>query len=215
MTPAIARTAFRLAACLALAGCAGTASRGEWIPLIDGASGLGNWTRVGDANWRPENGAIVADRGTIGFLVSKISFRDVEVRAEFRAEADTNSGVFLRVADPARITPESTYEVNIWDLRPDPKYGTGAIVDVAAVPVPNPHSAGGRWNTLEISARGKRLTVRLNGVVTADVEDGRLHEGPIALQYGPGVNGAAGGPIRWRKVLVRPLPAAGRALPES
>ena len=215
MISAIARTTAGLAACLALAGCAGPAVRDGWVTLIEGAAGLENWTRVGDANWRAEDDAIVADRGTIGFLVSRGSWRDFEVRAEFRAEADTNSGVFLRVADPARITPDNTYEVNIRDLRPDPKYGTGAIVDVAAVPVPNPHRAGGRWNVLEISARGKRLTVRLNGVLTADVEDGRLAEGPIALQYGPGVNGAPGGPIRWRKVQVRDRPALGRAPAKS
>lgn len=200
-----ARQAVRLAACLLIAGCVAAPADEGWITLIDGDTGLENWTRVGDANWRPEGGAIVADRGTIGFLVSRRAWRDVEVRAEFHAEADTNSGVFLRVADPARITPENTYEVNIWDLRPDPRYGTGAIVDVAAVPVPNPHRAAGRWNTIEIAAKGRRLTVRLNGAVTADVEDGRLPDGPIALQFGPGTKGAPGGPIRWRKVQVRPL----------
>jgi hypothetical protein len=26
----------------------------EWITLLDGASGLENWNRVGDANWRAE-----------------------------------------------------------------------------------------------------------------------------------------------------------------
>lgn len=205
MSPSFIRRAACLAACFLLSGCAAAPAGDGWITLIDGESGLENWTRVGDANWRGEGGAIVADRGTIGFLVSKAAWRDVEVRAEFHAEADTNSGVFLRVADPARITPESTYEVNIWDLRPDPRYGTGAIVDVAAVPVPNPHRAAGRWNTIEIGAKGRRLTVRLNGAVTADVEDGRLPAGPIALQFGPGTKGAPGGPIRWRKVQVRPL----------
>jgi len=42
-----------------------------WITLIDGAKGLENWNRVGDANWRAEDGAIVADKGKGGFLVSK------------------------------------------------------------------------------------------------------------------------------------------------
>ena len=42
-----------------------------WITLIAGAKGLENWNRVGDANWRAEDGAIVADKGKGGFLVSK------------------------------------------------------------------------------------------------------------------------------------------------
>ena len=67
----------------------------------------------------------------------------------------------------------------------------------------------GEWNTLEITARGTRLTVRLNGVQTVDAHDARLAAGPIALQFGPGPNGARGGPIRWRKVQVRDLQPPG------
>lgn len=48
-------------------------SSGGWVTLIDGATGLDNWNRVGDANWRAEDGAIVADKGKGGFLVSKAS----------------------------------------------------------------------------------------------------------------------------------------------
>ena len=32
-----------------------------WVTLIDGTTGLDNWNRIGDANWRAEDGAIVAD----------------------------------------------------------------------------------------------------------------------------------------------------------
>jgi hypothetical protein len=45
-----------------------------WTTLIDGVKGLDNWNRVGDANWRGEDGAIVADKGKGGFLVSKNSY---------------------------------------------------------------------------------------------------------------------------------------------
>ena len=54
-----------------------------WVTLIDGAKGLDNWNRVGDANWRAEDGAIVADKGKGGFLVSKNSYKDFQIRAEF------------------------------------------------------------------------------------------------------------------------------------
>src|ERR687892_1801648 len=36
---------------------------GSWTTLIDGASGLENWDRVGDANWRAEGGALLAHKG--------------------------------------------------------------------------------------------------------------------------------------------------------
>jgi hypothetical protein len=51
--------------------------------LIDRDIGLDNSTRDGDANWRAEAGDIVADRRKGGFLVSKQSFGDYELRVEF------------------------------------------------------------------------------------------------------------------------------------
>ena len=62
--------------------------------------------------------------------------------------------------------------------RPDPLYGTGAIVDVAKVfPMPK---AGGKWNTNEITAKGAQVTVVFNGVKTVDNQDTRFAEGPFA-----------------------------------
>ena len=95
--------------------------------------------------------------------------------------------------------------MNIWDLRPDPKYGTGAIVDVTAVPVPIAYKAGGQWNTYEITAKGSDLSVKLNGVVTASARNSQFASGPFALQFAAGVKGAPGGPIKWRKVQIKQL----------
>ena len=192
---------------VALAGCAQMRAMtgGGWETLVDGDKGLENFSRVGDANWRAEDGAIVADKGKGGYLVSKNAYKDFEIRAEFWAATDTNSGVFIRCTDPAKIGAVNCYEVNIWDIRPEPKYGTGAIVDVAAVPVPIVNKAGGKWNTYEITAKGSQLTVKLNGVQTVSVQDGKLPSGPFALQYGAGVKGAVGGAIKWRKVQIRAL----------
>lgn len=197
-----------LALVAALVGCAAgpadMASSG-WINLIDGDKGLENWNRIGDANWRAENGAIVADKGRSGYLISKESYRDFVIQAEFWAATDTNSGIFLRLSDTAKITADNAYEANIWDIRPDPIYATGAIVNHAPVPVPVIHKAGGKWNTFEITAKGSSLTVKFNGVTTAAIENSKFASGPFALQFGPGVKGAAGGPIKWRKVQIRPL----------
>jgi hypothetical protein len=182
-------------------GCAHQPFSVGWVTLVDGETGLENWNHLGGANWQAEGGAIVADKSTTkgsSFLVTKNSYKDFEIRAEFWAESKTNSGIFIRCSNPREITAANAYEVNIWDSRPDPSYGTGAIVDVAKVPVPIVYKAGGKWNTLEIKAAGPELTVILNGVVTVKVRDSKLAEGPFALQYNEG-------PIKWRKVQVRPL----------
>jgi hypothetical protein len=174
-----------------------------WTTLIDGSAGLENFNPVGDANWRAESGAIVADKGKGGHLVSKNSYKDFQIRAEFWADHTTNSGVFLRITNPNKITATDAYEVNIYDQRPEPEYGTGAIVNFAKVaPMPK---AGGKWNTYEITAKGSQLTVVLNGVQTVSVQDGKMAQGPFSLQFGNGPNDAPGGAIKWRKVQIRSL----------
>jgi hypothetical protein len=58
--------------------------------------------------------------------------------------------------------------------------------------------AGGKWNTIEITARGPLMSVVLNGVKTAEGKDEKFGSGPIGLQYGAGV-------VKFRKVAVKPL----------
>ena len=75
------------------------------------------------------------------------------IHAEFWASDDANSGIFVRCSDPKNIGAKTCYEVNIFDQRKDPTYGTGAIVNFAEVnPMPK---AGGKWNTFEITAKGR------------------------------------------------------------
>ena len=192
---------------VALAYAPQASSEAGWVSLFDGKS-LDGFNKIGDANWRIEDGMIVADRGN-GFLVTKTDYKDYEIRAEFWVEADSNSGIFLRVTNPEKIGSDNAYEVNIWDTRPDPSYGTGAIVNVAKVD-PMPH-AGGKWNTFEITAKGSSFTVVLNGQKTVDgAQDSKLANGKIALQHGLGTKDAAGvandkGVVKFRKVEIKPL----------
>ena len=195
-TSAVAALSAALAVALA-AGCAGISGSG-WTTLIDGSSGMENFNRVGEANWSARDGTVHADRGgkDPAYLVSKKSYRDFEMRVEFWASHDANSGVFLRCAYPGKITDKTCYEANIFDQRPDPTYGTGAIVNVAKVsPMPK---AGGKWNVYEITARGSHLVLVLNGEKTVDVQDGKLASGPFGLQWGRGT-------IMFRKVQIREL----------
>lgn len=174
---------------------------GGWTALFDGTS-LDHFNQVGDANWKLADGIVSADLGT-GFLVTKESYGDFEIRVEFYAEPDTNSGVFLRCGDAVKLDSNVCYEVNIWDMRPVQKYGTGAIVDTAAVdPMPK---AGGHWNTYDITARGDHLVVVLNGTKTADVHNAKHARGPIGLQRFPGVDKTGKHVIRFRKVEIRRL----------
>ena len=186
------------------AGCSHMPGQSEWTTLIDGERGLDGFDRIGDANWRAVDGAIVADKAKeTSYLVTRTSYKDFQIRAEFWADHTTNSGIFIRLSDPKKVGAANSYEVNIYDQRPDPSYGTGAIVDFAkASPMPK---AGGKWNTFLITAKGTNLTVELNGVQTVNIENGKFASGPFALQFGNGPKDAPGGVIKWRKVQVRTL----------
>ena len=190
-------------------GCAQMSSMYDsvtgWTTLIDGDSGLENFNRIGDANWRAEGGAIVADKGKGGHLVSKKSYKDFQIRAEFWADDTTNSGIFIRASDPSKIGAKTAYEVNIFDQRPGQEYATGAIVYIAKVPVPIVHRAGGKWNTYEITAKGSHLVLVFNGAKTVDIQNSQFAQGPISLQFANREKGTPGGAIKWRKVQIRPL----------
>jgi hypothetical protein len=158
-----------------------------------------NFSVVGEADWVAVDGAIQATKGgkDPSYLVSKNSYKDFAIRVEFWASDDANSGVFLRCQNPNQIGDESCYEANIFDQRPDPIYGTGAITKIAKAPSPMP-KAGGKWNTYEITAQGTRLVLVLNGMTTVDIQDSKFANGPIALQWGRGT-------IKFRKVEIRSL----------
>jgi len=171
-----------------------TAQGGAWTTLLDGSS-LKGWNIVGDANWEVADGAVQANKGT-GFLVTPVPYGDFQITLEFWVSDDANSGVFIRCADPKTIGAANSYEVNIYDKRPDQSFRTGGIVDVA-----KPASVimtGGKWNTFDITARGTKLTVVLNGMKMVDVDDTKHARGPIALQYGAGT-------VKFRNVRIRTL----------
>ena len=194
-----------LVAGLTAFGCATQGPPGTgWTTLIDGTpASMNNFYQSGaPANWRAVDGAIQADKGTgkgTSHLVTKNSYKDFQIWAEFWSADNTNSGIFIRITDPKNIGSKNSYEVNIFDQRPDPSYGTGAIVNFAKVdPMPK---AGGKWNTFLITAKGDNLIVVMNGVETANIRHAQFKEGPFSLQYGGGDTGA----IKWRKVMVKPL----------
>jgi 3-keto-disaccharide hydrolase len=198
----IAIAAASLAVALTVFGCAGEPGGSGWVTLIDGEKGLDNFNRIGDANWRGEGGAIVADKATTkgaSLLVSKQSYKDLEIYAEFWASEDTNSGVYLRAPDPNVVnTASGAFEVQIWDKNPNQLYRTGSLVNVAtAQPI---YKAANKWNTFEIYARGSQITVKMNGTVTSTTDYAKTHEGRVALQFNPGT-----GVVKFRKLMVRPL----------
>ena len=183
-------------AALAVVRSAPLSGAARWRALWDGRS-LQGWTRLGDAAWRIRAGILECDHGPISYLVSDETFDDVQIRIEFWVSDDANSGIFIRCTDPAKVTVDNSYEVNIFEQRPDQTYATGAIVGVAKVV--NMPKTGGRWNVMDIKAKGDRFAVTVNGQRTVDDVKNAAHAGGrITLQYGAGV-------VKFRKVEVRAI----------
>jgi hypothetical protein len=169
-----------------------------WAVLFAGQD-LTAFNQIGGANWRLEDGVVMADDGgDPGFLVTKAAFSDFHIRIEFQASSQTNSGIFIRCADPEVVSAEVCYEINVFDENQNPASRTGAIIDHAP-PAANV-MAGDAWNTFDIIAEGPHLIVRINDIVTADYTDPENEHpsGHIGLQ-------SNGGPIRFRDVRIRPL----------
>jgi hypothetical protein len=124
---------------------------------------------------------------------------------------DVDSGIYMRGSGRA--------QVNIW-MWP---IGSGEVysyrrdqtlppeVRRAVTPKKKADKPRGQWNTFEITMKGDRLTVKLNGeeVITNAQLPGIPAEGPIALQHHGGMrNGKWTGPpslIQFRNIKIKEL----------
>lgn len=159
---------------------------------------LDSWARVGEDPWRVADAEAEAGPAeVVGFLVSNESYNDFRLTLEYWIEDDTNSGLYIRCASPAEITPDNCYEVNIWDNHPKPASRTGGIVGFAETL--SDVKGLERWVAVEVVAEGSRLRALFDGQVTADLENDRSSGGPIALQY------AGKGMLKFRNVAIEPL----------
>lgn len=125
---------------------------------------------------------------------------------------DSDSGVFLRGSDKAQVNiwswPVGSGEV--YGYRTDAKMPPA--VRAAVTPRMNVDRDIGEWNAFEITMRGTRLTVVLNGhTVISDAElPGVPPSGPIALQHHGGMkDGVWTGPpslVQFRNINITELP---------
>jgi Domain of Unknown Function (DUF1080) len=159
---------------------------------------LGEYTKVGGANWLLVDGEARASSGTaIGYLVSRDDYLDFELELEVYVGDPHNSGVFIRCPDHANIGATTCYEINVYDKRPDQSGRTGAVPGFFTPPLAHVDAAG-KWNRVKITAKGARLKVLFNDVVTVDGDGPLVNTGAIALQWGEG-------DVRFRNVRVKRL----------
>lgn len=164
-----------------------------WVMLFDGETLFG-WQPAGNANWRAKQGVLSASEGEQGLLATTSDFADYVLKLDFRAAAGGNSGVFLRTPTKPTDVTETAYEVNI--AGSDNPFPTGSLVKrqkAAAVPDST------EWRSLEITAAGPQITVKLDGRQVVDYTDPKpVRRGRIGLQFRTGK-------IEFRDVKLKPL----------
>lgn len=159
--------------------------------LFDGKS-LDGW--MGDLTlWSVKDGKIVGS--TEGnkiehnsFLISKEKFSNFILRLDVNLR-NHNSGIQFRSEElpdwVVRGYQADAAEGAWWGSLYGEKTGRGVIVNGYTGKGEKVVNANG-WNNYEIICRGKQITVTLNGLVTADLEDDMSADGILALQLHAG-----------------------------
>lgn len=169
-----------------------------FVPLFDGKS-LNGWQLIDGRNtqWVVENGAIVCPTGGRGKLLTKEEYGNFVLRLEYRiAEPAGNNGVNIRAALEGRPAYVGM-EIQILDVE-HPKWKTtvrseqqpGSIYDVIPARTGFQRKVG-EWNEQEITANGRRITIKLNGVIVLDANLDMVRE-PEILKKHPGLSRASG-----------------------
>jgi hypothetical protein len=221
------RRTFLVAALLA-AACALTAARADdaeassagvpkgFTPLFNNT--LSGWKVHNGklSSWKAEKGLLYTVGGGGGWLMTEKEYGDFELRLEFKIPMAGNSGVALRAplkGDPAyqgmeiQILDDPWYKKNYKGLKPTQL--TGSIYDVVP-PSKDATKPVGTWNTLRIVAKGRQITVELNGtkIVDANLDDHKAHyERHPGLKRAKGHLGLQdhGGRIEFRNLYVKEL----------
>jgi hypothetical protein len=169
-------------------GAVGVSAAGEFVRLFDGKT-LKGWKTAPGGKWEVKGGVIVGTSPETerrhGMLLSEKKYGDFVLRVKFKS-LKGNSGLYFRserVDHPvtlhgfqAEIAPSGPvgglYETGgrAWVVQPDAE-----LVKRCFKP--------GDWNEMTVTAKGRDVTVKLNGVTTAELKNdpGRL-EGHFGLQ---------------------------------
>jgi hypothetical protein len=152
---------------------------------------LTGWKAIPPQSWQVKDG-VIHGSGRQAFLATDAGdFEDFHLRAEFRINAEGDSGIHFRSPPP---DPRNRYGYQIAGLeaeisaRKSPNHGTGAVTikdrpGHVLAPTSMPPHAADEWQTLEIKARGESIEIFLNGQLVTDCRDTErtFRRGHIAL----------------------------------
>lgn len=171
---------------------------------------LTGWYVAGREKWYVEDGDLICESGPFeeySYLMSDSSFKDFDLRLEFKQEASGNSGVFIRSSIEkvkisgwqAEVAPKGKHTGGIYE-----SYGRGWLIKPNAS-LDNVLKEG-EWNDYRIQAIGDEVTTWLNGIKMISIKDEKIGaaEGQIALQ----IHDGGGIKVRWKNIRIKELNTA-------
>lgn len=190
---------------LLMAGCLGVV-QGQAVKLFNGKD-LTGWKVYGTEKWYVDKGTIVSESGPdkgYGYLATEKTFKDFELTAEFKQEADGNSGIFFRCSIEgtkitgwqAEVAPPGHNTGGIYE-----SYGRGWLIQPEAEK--DKALKYGKWNKMKIRVVGDVVETWLNGEPMIRLEDAKIGEatGSIALQ----IHDGGGIKVYWRNLRIKEL----------
>lgn len=166
-----------------------------FTPLFDGKT-LDGWTLIGSKGdgYMVKDGMLVCAKGGGGKLLTDKEYADFVLRFEFRLPPEgSNNGLGIRTpkeGDAAyqgielQILDEKAALAEKWGKLKDSQFH-GSVYDVIAAKK-GAQKPGGEWNVQEVTAKGKHITVVLNGQTILDADLATVTD-PAVLKKHPGL----------------------------
>jgi hypothetical protein len=180
---------------VAIAAAVPAAQSDGWVSIFDGKT-LDGWkASENPATFRVENGTLVVDgpRSHLFYVgpVGNHDFTNFEWKADVMTMPGANSGMYFHTEFQEGGWPAKGYEVQVNNSHTDWRRTGGlyAIVDVKEAPAKD-----NEWFTQHITVVGKKVTIKVNGAVTAeytepdnverppDMAGRKLGSGTVAIQ---------------------------------
>ncbi|MBS0260613.1 MAG: DUF1080 domain-containing protein [Planctomycetes bacterium] len=184
-----------------------------FVWLFDGTaeSQLKNWCTHPSqpGNWRVEGTDLVGSGpGAVSHLYTvRDDFQDFHLRFDVLVNTDGNSGVYLRSGfGPVAAGPQGVvFAPQGYNAKLDNRRWGGLLSDEFPLQRTKAKARNlGEWVEVDLIALGKDLTVKIDGIITAEYHDDRglFAKGRIALQQHGSYTTA-----RFRKIQIREIPS--------
>jgi len=147
------------------------AEKQEGFELLFNGKDLSGWK---NNNGKPiktavEDGAIQTYKCGGYVLMHERQFEDFILRCDVKLSAPkTNSGIFIRLSNPKNPV-QNGFEIQVMGGSGTGRHDFGAIYDLVA-PSKNMGRPIGEWNSVEITCRGAKMSVRVNGEKVSEID---------------------------------------------